>query len=518
MTVLHDWQHASKIFVNNNFRLSPKYKWQFIVVFYPSQPVSLDKSVIKEISYLCKSVDLPKITPVIKEMNQYNHRIWNQNQIKYDPITIKIHDDLNNNQRKFLQNYYNYYFNDGFYDRDAYTYDDRYRDRRASAWGLDKNIQSEYLDKIEIYSLYNPDRASKLTIWRPVVSSFTQDTHDNFDGQGIMESTMSFMYTAIQWDANISGDQVPNLKDSGRWDSKPSPNLTGPDEIASDAAQAHFQSTGKGLFNDDFNTGGGASYGAMQNSQYMNDAGVYMGTSGITGDNQSTGSIYSSQSPSATASVQIDLRQQNYNPYTGAVYNDNQISQIMNSNYTYYNDALNFPVITQVSASTSYNSSENIPGSTTITNQNQTYSPKTINVYATNSWQSTLFNKGYSKQQIEAASQYIGSLTADQINSVNLVQLAESYISNPTNTSLVNVTYGRNTNTISLANDPLQSGSPVYNNNDWRQILRDQGYSKSDIDMAAAQLNQLNLNPSVDLVKIAQQYILANKRTAASVV
>ena len=92
---IHDYAHASQVFRSNNFARAPKSKYLFYVNFVVSSdvPSNIDTS---EIGYLVKSVELPKFSIDVKDLNQYNRHVYIQDRIKYEPITIKFHDDNNN--------------------------------------------------------------------------------------------------------------------------------------------------------------------------------------------------------------------------------------------------------------------------------------------------------------------------------------------------------------------------------------------------------------------------------------
>lgn len=452
---LRDYAHASKVFRSNNFELTPKYKWLFHVNFV-TNPGIADAG---KLSYLVRSVELPKFTPTVKDMNQYNRRIWAQTQIKYDPVSIKFNDDNVNNIRTFWQKYYNYYYRDGTYDSGVYNNDDRYQGRNASQWGLDNNITVDYLEKIEIYSLYGKE-ASKITLWSPIISNFVHDQHDNYDYQGLMEATMSIHYTAVTYDKGKAAG-ITGFGDPEHYDDSQSPLRTGSVSSSSD-----------GSIPSQFNT--------LSNSV----------------GNNVTNSI-------------TDNRLRPYNPATGAVLTDTQIQNINNNQKTYYNNGFNFPVIDQHGLIYSYNNPDAVPYPTsTVAN-----TTRLSQSYVANSWQSVLANRGYTYSQISGAELYISSVSGGLTTQTNLIQLAEQYITNPNSVNLTGVTYGRTGGQSTInKSDPLSNVQPVYNGNDWKQILRGKGYTDADIRIASNQIASLNISPAADLVSIAEQYIQFNKK------
>lgn len=139
---LGDYQHASRLFVDNTFALAPKNSWIFYVSFDISQAairgdggggtgpgqgsglLGLIKESIKslddwkgrhqqELGMLVKSSDLPKFTIETETMNQYNKKTIVQKKITYNPINITFHDDMSNVTHRLWTYYYNYYYADG---------------------------------------------------------------------------------------------------------------------------------------------------------------------------------------------------------------------------------------------------------------------------------------------------------------------------------------------------------------------------------------------------------------------
>ena len=139
---LGDYQHASRLFVNNQFALAPKNSWIFYVSFDISQEaiqgsaggaigpgqgsgiLGLIKEAIKlpddwqgrhqqELGMLVKAADLPKFTIEQEYVNQYNKKTLVQKKINYNPLNISFHDDMSNVTHRLWVYYYNYYYADG---------------------------------------------------------------------------------------------------------------------------------------------------------------------------------------------------------------------------------------------------------------------------------------------------------------------------------------------------------------------------------------------------------------------
>ena len=217
---LHDYSHAAQIFRSNNYTRAPKEKWMFQVNFIlDSQNNTFDLSPA-ELSYLVKSVELPKFTMETKDMNQYNRKTWVQNRIKYEPVTIKFHDDNINGLREFWRSYYTYYFTDGNYQQNTYAMDDRYTDTNAPSWGLDSGTAGPFLSAIEIYSLHG-GVSNLITLMNPVITSFNHDSHDYSQTQEFMEATMQIHYTGVTYSQGYAAG-IAGFGDPAGYDITPS--------------------------------------------------------------------------------------------------------------------------------------------------------------------------------------------------------------------------------------------------------------------------------------------------------
>ena len=74
---LRDWQHAARLYVDSNYRLSPKPKFLHYAVFNINQDAIPNGTQFQqqnqlELNYLVKKMDLPKFTLNVEELNQYN--------------------------------------------------------------------------------------------------------------------------------------------------------------------------------------------------------------------------------------------------------------------------------------------------------------------------------------------------------------------------------------------------------------------------------------------------------------
>jgi len=211
---LKDFQHASRLFVGNNYERSPKYTTLFHV-YFDLNPELVNLNVINqrqqiESGMLVKSADLPKFRIDTKNLNNYNRPSIVQTKVRYEDINITFHDDSANIVRKLWFDYYNYYYRD---------MDNNYGDATGSLNPIyirntkqtlgqrtllnkfgysprkDSNISTQYIQAIRIYSLHQK-RFSEYTLINPTISAFRHGTHAN--GQdGTLENTMTVSYETV---------------------------------------------------------------------------------------------------------------------------------------------------------------------------------------------------------------------------------------------------------------------------------------------------------------------------------
>jgi len=236
---LGDWQHAKKLYITDNQKFAPKYKFLYHVTFYITSGgqsvVPIVSNFTNEIGMLVKSCDLPKFTATVETKNKYNRKKHIQTQIQYDPINITFHDDNYGVTTALLEAYYKYYYADGYHgiSNGAYgnrsTGDTTYDGEGTNSFkfGLDNGIPSmPFFDRIEISQMAR--RAyTKYTLINPLLSNWSHDTVDNADGSSTMTNTITVTYDAVSYDrGTVQGGANGNPAGFGRedhYDVTPSP-------------------------------------------------------------------------------------------------------------------------------------------------------------------------------------------------------------------------------------------------------------------------------------------------------
>jgi hypothetical protein len=231
---MKDYQHASRLYIDNNFKLMPKQKFLFHVVFNTDETLFMDGFNANErhqLNMLVKACDLPKYNMSMEEKIQYNKKMYTATRIAYDPVNITFHDDHADTVNAFWKKYYEYNIADSVgMNNDltiSNTKDDYYDfgDARATTkFGLDtpKKSKKPYLKGIEIFVLHK-QRFTSMTLVNPVIGSFSHDDLDQADGAGVMNNTMQILYETVIYKAGIvNRNNVPGFA-TINYDRSPSP-------------------------------------------------------------------------------------------------------------------------------------------------------------------------------------------------------------------------------------------------------------------------------------------------------
>ena len=229
--VLRDSQTASRLFVNDAFRLAPKQKFLFHVAFNINSAACRDVTLIQrhgtEIDMLVKSADLPNFSIETETLNQYNRKTNIQYTHKYQPVTITFHDDNMGLINQLWQNYYTYYYADpnsagkpgGFARNATKNYGSIF-----APYGLNTGSQLPFFNYITIYHMARHEYVS-YTLINPIIKSWNHNKVD-YAGPGTHDNTMQLAYEAVQYGNGITTDGTVEGFGTEHYDTTPSP-LTG---------------------------------------------------------------------------------------------------------------------------------------------------------------------------------------------------------------------------------------------------------------------------------------------------
>ena len=231
---MKDYQHASRLYIDDNYKLMPKQKFLFHVVFNTDETLFVDGFNANEryqLNMLVKQCDLPKYNMSYEEKTQYNKKMYAGTRIAYEPVNITFHDDHADTVNAFWKKYYEYNIADSIgMNSDltiSNTKDDYYNfgdARQTTKFGMDtpRQRQKPYLKGIEIFVLHKK-RFTSMTLVNPVIGSFSHDNLDQADGAGVMNNTMQILYeTVIYKSGIINKNNVPGFA-TINYDNSPSP-------------------------------------------------------------------------------------------------------------------------------------------------------------------------------------------------------------------------------------------------------------------------------------------------------
>ena len=259
-TTLRDYKHAEPIFRTNAYANTPKFKWLFHVYFDINETLVTNNGIASVFptdanhGILVKSIELPKFTIPLTELNQYNRKRYIQTKIQYDPVRVAFHDDNNDLIRHLWYTYYSYYYNDpsqpyGRQGSDSGSQSSAtelnktniYSPDISSAqnWGYLGEInstatsQSLFISKapffrsISIFG-FNQHNFSQYQLINPIIENFNHDTYNYYETSGIMENSMTLKYESVKYysgalDGEKPGEIVKKFAIRGMYDTDLSP-------------------------------------------------------------------------------------------------------------------------------------------------------------------------------------------------------------------------------------------------------------------------------------------------------
>ena len=228
---LKDFRHASRLYIDDNFKLAPKQKFLFHVVFdidntVPARAFTTNERL--ELNMLVKTCELPKYDMNLEEKQQYNKKIYVGTRIKYAPVTITFHDDNADTVNAFWKSYYEYNISDSLSVANAggvnTTKDNLYDLLPASTqFGMDnaQKRRQPFLKNITIFAMHKK-RFTSFTLVNPIIGSFSHDNLDQADGAGIMSNTMQIFYETVLYGVGLVRTGIPGFA-TVHYDLEPSP-------------------------------------------------------------------------------------------------------------------------------------------------------------------------------------------------------------------------------------------------------------------------------------------------------
>ena len=248
---LGDYQHAARLYTDNNMRLAPKLKYLYHVVFNINPKINTLLNIQQvfdrtEINLLVKGIDLPGYTIKTETLNQYNRKKIVQTGVEYNPINLEFHDDNAGITTFLWESYFRYYYADSNYttrnadgspgagaDVPAYhktgSQNAMYgsAERLAYKYGLDRGAKPEpFFTSIQVFQLHPQNVKStftSFTLVNPIISKFQHDKLAQ-DASEFTTNTMTIEYEAVFYNrGNVKEGSVPSNFGSIHYDHIPSP-------------------------------------------------------------------------------------------------------------------------------------------------------------------------------------------------------------------------------------------------------------------------------------------------------
>lgn len=234
---LLDYNHAARLYTNNNLKFAPKTKFLYHCFFAIEPGVkdiapTLTEKYGTEIGMLVKQADLPKFSATIETRKKYNRTKHVQTGIQYQPITISFHDDNHGVTTALLEAYYRWYYADGWHGSNAGAYSKSKGDntylgtaRNQYRYGLDNNLSVPFFKNLQISQLAR-SQYTTYTLVNPIITNWEHDNLDNSDGSGMMQNTITLQYEAVHYSrgtVSIGADGEPTAFGTSHYDTYPSP-------------------------------------------------------------------------------------------------------------------------------------------------------------------------------------------------------------------------------------------------------------------------------------------------------
>lgn len=227
--VLANWQHATDVFVENNYRLSPRYKFLFHAYFDIDSSVPTVANIIgtkanEDISLLVKTSSLPSYTFDTVTKNAYNRKKIIYKQMNYEPLSLTFHDDSAGIMNALWAAYYSYYNNDS--ELDSHTHwkaDNSWSENRH---GMDVDTPTRFFKKISLFTM-SRQKWLGYYLYGVRIKSWKHGDLDYSEGNGIVENSMTIEFEGVSYDSGSVSEGDPQGFATVRYDKVPSPNTTG---------------------------------------------------------------------------------------------------------------------------------------------------------------------------------------------------------------------------------------------------------------------------------------------------
>jgi len=199
-TILKDYQHASRLYVDNNYGYAPKVGFLYYIVFNMNPNAIPDgdwkEKHIRNLGLLVKKIDLPKFTVINETLNQYNRKTVVSTKLTYTPVNVEFHDDNNDIINKLWMNYYDYYFADEASAINGAFENTKYSDVDNTYGIYNAGVGIPFFNSIDIYTLHQQNY-TQITLVNPKISEWQHDNLNQAEGNKIQQNRMTVAYESV---------------------------------------------------------------------------------------------------------------------------------------------------------------------------------------------------------------------------------------------------------------------------------------------------------------------------------
>ena len=225
-----NYTHATRLFIDDNFRLAPKNKFNYYlrVELDPTahKAISFTSRHAEEVGLLVKTADLPKFNFDTETLNQYNRKRIIYKMINYEPVTFTFHDDNQGVINALWAIYYGYYIKDRHQPATAYAHNNSPYNKSEEVskfrYGLDSDSDRPLFRSVTLFTM-GRRRFIGYTLVNPKITNWEHGNRDYAATAEPAQSQMTLEYEAVTYSAGIVREGSPKGFATLHYDNTPSP-------------------------------------------------------------------------------------------------------------------------------------------------------------------------------------------------------------------------------------------------------------------------------------------------------
>jgi hypothetical protein len=234
--IVKDFQHANRLYVQNTYARAPKLGFLYFVSFDINTSILPTNSAwaatnYTEVGLLAKRAELPKFSISYETVNQYNRKSLVSTQIKYNPVSIELHDDNSNITRDLWKTYFQYYIKDSTYNTNGHSVPTEFTDTKYNEnsyqYGLNGSQTIPFFRAIHIYVMHQ-QKFTQYTLVNPIITDWSHDSVSQEEGSKTLSNKMTVSYETVLYNEGSitrrtnSGATIPEFT-ATYYDKSPSP-------------------------------------------------------------------------------------------------------------------------------------------------------------------------------------------------------------------------------------------------------------------------------------------------------